>query len=74
LRQVVRSGAYDDSRLRTVARRLRSTRLPEIPGLRGPEDYGALVERLRARGFDDPALEGILGANLIRLLQATLPG
>jgi membrane dipeptidase len=73
LRQVVRSGAYDDSRAKTYARKLLPSRLPEIPGLRGPEDYGVLVDRLQARGFRDQMLAGVLGANLLRVFRATLP-
>jgi membrane dipeptidase len=44
-----------------------------IEGLAGPEDYPALTEALRKRGWDGERLEGLLSANLIRFLRAALP-
>jgi len=44
-----------------------------IEGLSGPEDYPALVEALRRRGWDGDRLEGILSANLLRFLRESLP-
>lgn len=45
-----------------------------IDGLTGPEDYGALVEALRARGWEDERLDGFLSGNLLRFLRESLPG
>jgi membrane dipeptidase len=45
----------------------------EVAGLTGPEEYPALIEVLRRRGFDGANLEAILGGNLVRFLQASLP-
>jgi membrane dipeptidase len=57
-----------------------STLLPEgmtladpVEGLAGPEDYPALVEELRRRGYDGDALDAILSGNLMRLLRRGLP-
>jgi len=44
-----------------------------IEGLAGPEDYPALVDVLRRRGFDGAALDAILSGNLLRLLRRALP-
>jgi membrane dipeptidase len=44
-----------------------------LDGLAGPEDYPALVDVLRRRGYDGARLEAILGGNLVRFLQASLP-
>ncbi len=44
-----------------------------IEGLTGPEDYGVLVEALRARGWEGDRLDGLLSANLVRLFRETLP-
>ena len=44
-----------------------------IEGLSGPEDYGVLVEALRARGWESEQLEGVLSRNLVRLFRETLP-
>jgi membrane dipeptidase len=45
-----------------------------LSGLRGPEDFPALVEALRARGYEGGALERLLRGNLERLLaRAALP-
>ena len=44
-----------------------------IEGLEGPEDYGALVAALRGRGWEGERLEGLLSANLVRLLRESLP-
>ena len=44
-----------------------------IEGLAGPEDYPALVEALRTRGWEGERLEGLLAANLIRFLREALP-
>ena len=45
-----------------------------IAGLAGPEDYPALVEALRARGWDGERLDGLLSRNLLRFLRESLPG
>jgi membrane dipeptidase len=44
-----------------------------LDGLAGPEDYPALVDVLGRRGYDGARLEAILGGNLVRFLQASLP-
>jgi membrane dipeptidase len=44
-----------------------------LEGLAGPEDYGALVAALRARGYDGERLDGILRGNLVRVLREALP-
>ena len=44
-----------------------------IEGLTGPEDYPALIEALRRRGWEADSLEGILSANLLRFLRESLP-
>jgi membrane dipeptidase len=45
-----------------------------IAGLSGPEEYPALVEALRARGWDGEQLDGLLSGNLLRFLRDALPG
>ena len=45
-----------------------------IEGLEGPEDYPALVAALRERGWEGERLDGLLSANLVRLLRESLPG
>jgi membrane dipeptidase len=44
-----------------------------IEGLAGPEDYPALVEALRARGWEGERLDGLLSRNLLRFLRESLP-
>jgi membrane dipeptidase len=44
-----------------------------ITGLAGPEGYPALVEVLRRRGYEGARLAAILGTNLVRFLQRSLP-
>jgi membrane dipeptidase len=44
-----------------------------LEGLAGPEDYPALVEVMRRRGYDGASLDAILGGNLVRFLQQSLP-
>jgi membrane dipeptidase len=44
-----------------------------IEGLEGPQDYGALVAVLEARGYAGDELDLILHGNLIRLLREALP-
>lgn len=44
-----------------------------IEGLAGPEDYPALVEALRARGWEGERLDGLLSRNLLRFLREVLP-
>jgi membrane dipeptidase len=44
-----------------------------IEGLAGPEDYPALVDALRRRGYEGDVLDGILSGNLLRLLRRGLP-
>jgi membrane dipeptidase len=43
-----------------------------VEGLAGPEDYPALVDALRRRGFEGELLDGILAGNLLRLLRRGL--
>jgi membrane dipeptidase len=45
-----------------------------LEGLEGPEEYPALVEVLRRRGYEGANLDAILGANLVRFLRQSLPG
>lgn len=44
-----------------------------IAGLAGPEDYPALVEALRERGWAGADLDGLLSGNLLRFLREALP-
>ena len=44
-----------------------------ITGLAGPEDYPALLEALRERGWDGDRLDGLLSRNLLRFLREALP-
>jgi membrane dipeptidase len=44
-----------------------------LEGLEGPEHYPALVAVLRRRGYAGGNLDAILGANLVRFLQRSLP-
>ena len=44
-----------------------------IAGLAGPEDYPALVEALRERGWSGAELDGLLAGNLLRFLRESLP-
>jgi membrane dipeptidase len=44
-----------------------------IAGLEGPEDYPALIEALRARGWEGERLDGLLSRNLLRFLRESLP-
>jgi membrane dipeptidase len=44
-----------------------------IDGFEGPADYPRLVAALEERGFSGPELEGILGGNLIRFFDESLP-
>jgi membrane dipeptidase len=44
-----------------------------IQGLAGPEEYPALVEALRARGWESERLDGVLSGNLLRFLRESLP-
>jgi membrane dipeptidase len=46
-----------------------------VPGFRGPLDYPALVDVLQSRGHRGGELEGILSANLLRVIRGGLsPG
>jgi membrane dipeptidase len=45
-----------------------------VEGLAGPEDYPALVEALRSRGWAGDRLDGLLRGNLLRVLHRALPG
>jgi membrane dipeptidase len=45
-----------------------------VEGLAGPEDYPALVEALRSRGWAGDRLDGLLRGNLLRVLRRALPG
>jgi membrane dipeptidase len=44
-----------------------------VDGLAGPEDYPALVEALRRRGWEGERLDGLLRGNLLRVLRRALP-
>ena len=44
-----------------------------IEGLSGPEDYPALVEALRERGWAGGELDSLLSGNLLRFLREALP-
>ncbi|HWL32103.1 MAG TPA: membrane dipeptidase [Gaiellaceae bacterium] len=44
-----------------------------IAGLSGPEEYPALVEGLRERGWGGEQLDGLLAGNLLRFLRESLP-
>jgi membrane dipeptidase len=44
-----------------------------VDGLTGPQDYGALVEALRRRGWEGERLDGLLRGNLLRVLRRALP-
>ncbi len=44
-----------------------------VQGLAGPQDYGALVDALRARGWSGDRLDGLLRGNLYRVLRRALP-
>ena len=44
-----------------------------IEGLKGPEDYPALVGALAARGWDDADIEAVSWGNLISFLRRSLP-
>jgi peptidoglycan hydrolase CwlO-like protein len=44
-----------------------------IEGLAGPEDYPALVDALRRRGWEGERLDGLLQGNLRRVLRRALP-
>jgi membrane dipeptidase len=44
-----------------------------LEGLAGPEDYGTLVEALRALGWSDGDVDAVTHRNLLRFLRAALP-
>lgn len=44
-----------------------------LRGLRGPQDYGALVAALEDRGYDGSRLAAITSENLFALVARTLP-
>ncbi|HEY3181507.1 MAG TPA: membrane dipeptidase [Gaiellaceae bacterium] len=44
-----------------------------VEGLAGPEDYPALIDELRRRGYAGAELDAILSGNLLRLLRRALP-
>jgi membrane dipeptidase len=44
-----------------------------VEGLSGPQEYGALVDALRGRGWDGERLDGLLRGNLLRVLRRALP-
>lgn len=44
-----------------------------LVGLRGPEDYPALVDALRRRGYDGSDLDAILRGNFLRVFERALP-
>jgi membrane dipeptidase len=45
-----------------------------IERLAGPEDYPALAEALRARGWENDRIDGVLSRNLLRFVRESLPG
>jgi membrane dipeptidase len=44
-----------------------------LDGFEGPEDYGAIVDGLRARGYEGERLDAITHANFLRVLDTALP-
>lgn len=44
-----------------------------IEGLKGPEHYPALLDALRARGWDEPTVDAVTSRNLLALLRRALP-
>jgi len=44
-----------------------------IEGLKGPEDYPALLAALRARGWDEATIDAVTRGNLFALLRRALP-
>jgi len=44
-----------------------------IDGLKGPEDYPALLETMRARGWSESDLEAVAARNLLGFLRRALP-
>jgi membrane dipeptidase len=44
-----------------------------LEGFTGPDDYPALVEALKGRGYDGERLEAILSGNWLRVLGESLP-
>jgi membrane dipeptidase len=44
-----------------------------LVGLRGPEDYPALVDALRRRSYDGADLDAILSGNFLRVFERALP-
>lgn len=44
-----------------------------IEGLEGPEDYPALLDALRARGWDEGTIDAVASKNLLGLLRRALP-
>lgn len=67
LRQIMRAAGLPDG--------LDEDGLPHdaaIDGLGGPEDYPALVERLRERGYRDADLRALLRENVLRVLTRAL--
>lgn len=44
-----------------------------VEGLTGPQDYPALVEALRLRGWEGDRLDALLHGNLLRVLRRALP-
>lgn len=44
-----------------------------LDGLQGPQDYPALAEELRGRGWPESSAQKLFGDNLLRLLEAALP-
>jgi membrane dipeptidase len=44
-----------------------------LDGLAGPEDYPALAEALRGRGWRDEDVAAVMGGNLLRFLSQALP-
>jgi membrane dipeptidase len=69
--QLVESGAVD-----SVPLALLPPGMPlnaSVEGLRGPEDYPALVEALSRRGYDGERLERVLSANWLAFLRGALP-
>ncbi len=44
-----------------------------VEGLEDASGYGALVEALRARGFDEAEVAAVMGGNLERVLLGCLP-
>jgi len=69
--QLVRSGAVTRAPLALLPEGMPLD--ASIEGLAGPEDYPALIDVLRARGYEGDRLEAVLSGNWLRVLRRGLP-